>query len=136
MFNDTILPGLDGNRDEGVQTENGEPDHEAKRPQLRLEISPRKFYRLSKQAAKRTFTRFCFHLPERAVISVAVHNSSGRRVCLPVATVLESGCHRVQWDGRDDRGQFLPPGIYVVKVEAAGEQGNLYRASARVTVAP
>jgi hypothetical protein len=82
------------------------------------------------------YTRLRFDLPERSVISVAVHNLSGRRIRLLAATVMESGRHHVQWDGCDDRGLLLPPGVYEVKVEAASENGNLYRASERTTVAP
>jgi flagellar hook assembly protein FlgD len=47
---------------------------------------------------------------------------------------MDSGRHDAEWDGRDDHGQFVPAGAYMVKVEAAGENGTLYRASERTVV--
>ena len=42
----------------------------------------------------------------------------GRRVRdLSALTERPSGRHRVEWDGRDDGGGRVPPGIYLVRLE-------------------
>ncbi len=54
-----------------------------------------------------------------------VYGIDGRRV----RPVVVSGNGAVVWDGRDDKGELVPPGIYFVHVEAGGRS-----ATARVVV--
>ena len=68
------------------------------------------------------------HLPvSRAVVNLWVFDSAGRRV----RTLLngESGGSRrsVDWDGSGEAGERLKPGIYVLYLEAAGPDGQVYR---------
>ena len=37
---------------------------------------------------------------------------------------LASGPHRAEWDGRDGRGQLLPPGIYVLRLKVYTDDGE------------
>lgn len=55
----------------------------------------------------------------------AVYSVDGRRV-KPVAV---DGNGAVVWDGRDDKGNVVPPGVYLLRVEAGGKA-----ATARVVV--
>jgi len=40
-----------------------------------------------------------------------------------VAIGSDSGCdQRLTWDGRDDRGRYVPPGVYLIRLIADGKQ--------------
>jgi len=103
------------------------------RPEARSVTESRQWLDLpifyTRQAEAGENAGICFELPEPAIISIAVHNHLGQRLRLLVATAMATGGHRVEWEGRDDRGQLLPPGEYCLKVEAESESGNLYCAS-------
>ena len=46
-----------------------------------------------------------------------VYDLSGRRVRdLSTATPYPSGERRVEWDGLDENGALVPPGIYLARV--------------------
>jgi len=45
-------------------------------------------------------------------VSLTVHDVSGRRVATLLDSELPPGDHRVSWDGRDDRGGRVSPGIF------------------------
>lgn len=74
-----------------------------------------------------------YELQENAVVSLEVFNSIGRRVRLLASTIARQGRHAVSWDGRDDRGRELDNGLYLVKLEAAGESGRVFLATQNVT---
>jgi hypothetical protein len=57
-------------------------------------------------------------LPEPADVSLQVFDPSGRRLHLENFGRRESGAHVFHWDGRDDRGEPVPAGIYFVRVTA------------------
>jgi hypothetical protein len=81
-----------------------------------------------------TITIFQIEGPRR--LGVAVHDLSGRRVRdLGFSPAAPSGEHRVIWDGRDDRGERVTPGIYVVRVDVPTDADADGTAAARsVTV--
>ncbi len=62
-----------------------------------------------------------FELPRDARVTLAVHDVTGRRVrdLLP-GHDLPAGRHEATWDGRDERGAAVPPGVYWARLEAAG----------------
>jgi flagellar hook assembly protein FlgD len=58
-----------------------------------------------------------FHLERPKTLDIEVLDLSGHRVRnLSVQRSFPSGEHEFSWDGRDDQGQALPPGIYLVRV--------------------
>jgi hypothetical protein len=59
-------------------------------------------------------------LPARADVRAAVLDASGRRVRDLGARRLAAGAHRLEWDGRDDRGRAAPAGVYFLSVVSAG----------------
>jgi 3-phytase len=61
---------------------------------------------------------------------LAVHDGAGRRVRMLHDGALPAGPHAVAWDGRDDAGRRLPPGIYLAHLELEG----LGAASGRIAV--
>lgn len=61
-----------------------------------------------------------FHLERPKELGIAILDLSGRRVRdLSVMRSFPSGEHEFAWDGRDDQGQALPPGLYLVRVHFA-----------------
>jgi alpha-amylase len=48
----------------------------------------------------------------------------GRLVRRLLSGPLPSGRHRIAWDGRDERGQALAPGLYFVRAISAGESAS------------
>ena len=64
-------------------------------------------------------TELAFTLPEAAVVNVAVWDIAGRRVrTLAPGLSLGAGPHSLVWDGRDEDGASVGPGIYLARVTA------------------
>ena len=56
-----------------------------------------------------------------------VYDVSGRRLGLVDASWLGSGRYVGVWDGRDEDGSLLPPGLYVVGLSVETDQGTTQR---------
>jgi len=55
-------------------------------------------------------------------LRVEIYDLSGRRVRdLSVERLHPSGQHRISWDGRDQEGRLVPPGIYAVRLGFAAD---------------
>jgi hypothetical protein len=65
-------------------------------------------------------TRLRFRLAREAVVTLAIYSSAGRRLRTLLRGLRPSGEHEVQWEGSDDGGRSVPPGLYVVRLEALG----------------
>jgi len=66
-------------------------------------------------------TSLRFLLAEAARVSLRVFDTRGRLVRTIVADeVLAAGEHRRPWQGRDDAGQSVASGVYLVLIEGAG----------------
>lgn len=63
-----------------------------------------------------TFAASAPGVPDIAVVDVL-----GRTVRRLEAGRLDRGTHRVVWDGRDDSGQRLPAGVYLVRLRMNGK---------------
>ena len=64
-----------------------------------------------------------------------VFDRTGRRVATLLESI-ESGSQRVvNWDGSNDNGQILKPGIYVIYLEVGTPEGELFRARKSVVMA-
>jgi hypothetical protein len=61
-------------------------------------------------------TTIRFVVRREGVVDLGVYNILGQRVRTLHAGDLAAGEHSRVWDGRDDRGEDLPPGIYFVHV--------------------
>ena len=63
-----------------------------------------------------------FQLPTRQAVRLEIYNILGQRIRTLTAGRMEPGCHKVSWDGRDDRGQKVSGGVYFYKLEAGGHR--------------
>ncbi len=61
-----------------------------------------------------------FTAPRAGDASVQVYSVDGRHVRTLAAGASEAGAHVLAWDGRDDAGRRVAPGLYLVRVGAAG----------------
>jgi hypothetical protein len=64
-------------------------------------------------------TRVVWALPEAGPVRLELFDVRGRRVRTLVDELREAGEHRTTWDGRDDAGRSVPPGIYFTRLAAA-----------------
>ena len=73
----------------------------------------------------RASTSVSFSLPEQARVEAGVYDARGRRVRdLANAVVFPAGTCRLRWDGCDDSGRDLGPGIYFLRVRAPGRRAQ------------
>ncbi len=61
-------------------------------------------------------TTIDFALPHDAAVRLEVFDLKGRRVRSLLSERLPAGWHRVEWDGRDDRGRTLASGQYFYRL--------------------
>jgi hypothetical protein len=69
-------------------------------------------------------TRIEWTMPQAAHARVRVFDVAGRRVNTLVDRSLDAGEHEAMWDGRDQRGAAVAPGVYFVRIEAGGNSAN------------
>jgi hypothetical protein len=76
-----------------------------------------------------------FHLSAAANCEVEILNIAGRPVRALLSDSLQAaGTNLVTWDGRNQSGARVPPGRYLIKLEARNEQGSLATALGTLTV--
>lgn len=63
-------------------------------------------------------TTITFELPEQQRVVLRVFDVMGRVVATLLDADLDQGTHRVMWDGRNARGQFVASGLYIYRIEA------------------
>jgi len=61
--------------------------------------------------------------PNAGVVQLAVFDVTGRRVRTLVDRTVDAGEFTTSWDGRDDAGARVAPGIYFVRLSATGVPG-------------
>lgn len=66
-----------------------------------------------------------FDVPQPGPVEIDVFDLKGRRVRSLLRERREAGAAAVRWDGRGDRGQELPSGVYHVRVTAASSRASL-----------
>ena len=69
-------------------------------------------------------THIGFTLQQPAAVSLQVFNTHGQLVATLVEGSRPAGTYQTAWDGRDDRGQAVSSGTYIVRLDAAGQQAT------------
>ena len=70
-------------------------------------------------------TYLVFNLPKAEHVKLAVYNLKGQRVKMLVDEVLEAGENRIIWDGRNETGQPVGSGVYLVQLRS--EKANVIK---------
>jgi hypothetical protein len=65
-------------------------------------------------------TQIHYSLPKQLKVELSVYNLRGQKVRSLETEIKSSGEHILAWDGRDDRGEALGSGIYLLRFEADG----------------
>jgi hypothetical protein len=63
-----------------------------------------------------------YALAERTAVRLAVYDVAGRRVRLLDAGEREAGLRHVPWNGRNDRGERVAAGVYLIRLEAGADK--------------
>ncbi|HET9326239.1 MAG TPA: FlgD immunoglobulin-like domain containing protein [Candidatus Eisenbacteria bacterium] len=66
-------------------------------------------------------TSIQFELPRAGRARIDVYDAGGRRVTTLLDGEVGHGAHRVRWEGVDDSGRRVRPGLYLCRLEAASE---------------
>ena len=64
-------------------------------------------------------TTIRFSLPEREKVDLTIFNITGEKVKILLSDERKAGVHEVQWDARNDRGQKVASGLYILYMKAA-----------------
>jgi len=70
------------------------------------------------------------HLDSPAPLAIDVFTLGGRHIQRLFDGVLAAGGHRTRWDGRDEAGDFVPGGLYLIR--AAGPRGTVSKRCLRL----
>jgi hypothetical protein len=65
-----------------------------------------------------------YHLPFGGRVRLAVYDVAGRRVRALVDDKRDPGWHIERWDGRNERGEALPSGVYLMALETGSRKIN------------
>jgi len=70
-----------------------------------------------------------FSLTSAASVNITVEDGRGRQLRILESNRSRSaGTHTAVWDGRDQQGVMLPPGQYMLSIQAVSEDGQVARA--------
>ena len=62
-------------------------------------------------------TSISINIPEDGAATVSVYNIAGRKIATPASERIAGGTTNLPWECRDDSGNRLPAGVYIVRVE-------------------
>ena len=63
-------------------------------------------------------TTISFSIPQTSqFVKLAIYNLKGQKVTTLIGEVLPVGRHSVAWDGKDENGNRVSPGIYFYKMD-------------------
>ena len=83
----------------------------------------------------RDITQIKFVLGRASTVNLSVADEAGRTVAtLTRNTMLEAGEHTVVWNGRNDKGQFVPPGLYTYSCTARDARGEATTLKSTVSI--
>ena len=78
-------------------------------------ISPNPFIITSNQ--KRSNVKIDFQTSLNSVVDISVYNVRGEKIKTLLNSEIPSGSHRVIWDGRDSKGNYVASGIYFYRMK-------------------
>jgi hypothetical protein len=66
------------------------------------------------------FTQIKFSMKEAGAVQLSIYNLYGQEIRTLISGQMDSGNHAVNWDGKDNRGQMAPSGVYLCKLRVNG----------------
>ena len=55
-------------------------------------------------------------------VTIAAYNSIGEKVRLLYEGTAPAGVSTLNWDGKDDNGELVPSGVYIIRIEPGTDQ--------------
>jgi len=74
-----------------------------------------------------TFSFDLFLLLEQVQVDLGVYDLSGRRIVQLHSGTSTAGSNEIQWNGRDEQGQMVPPGLYVYRLAVGSDDASSKR---------
>ena len=65
-------------------------------------------------------TTISFDVSTRSAVKLTIFNILGREVITLLDRTFCVGSYKVEWDGRDERGQVMPTGVYLYRLQMEG----------------
>jgi FlgD Ig-like domain/Cohesin domain len=59
-----------------------------------------------------------YELPQAGPVSVKIYNLTGQEILEMVNAVQQPGRYQINWNGRDSRGETVPSGVYIYRLQA------------------
>jgi flagellar hook assembly protein FlgD len=72
-----------------------------------------------------------YGVAERGRVVLSIHDVTGRKVATLVDQEMEPGYRTACWDGADEDGSRVAPGVYLCTLEAAGRKETMKMVLAR-----
>jgi hypothetical protein len=69
-------------------------------------------------------TEIDYAIPVQSQVSLRVYNMIGQDVGTLVNELQSPGYYSVRWNGKDDNGRPVASGLYLLRIEASGEDGR------------
>jgi flagellar hook assembly protein FlgD len=61
-------------------------------------------------------TTIRFSLANAGKVNLAIYNIAGQKIRQLVSETMQPGSHAVRWDGRNDKGQTVSSGTYIMRL--------------------
>lgn len=71
----------------------------------------------------RVATRIALTAPARAPARLTLYDAQGQKVATLLDRVIDPGQYVVRWEGRDDEGRLLAPGVYLYRLAIGRREG-------------
>ncbi len=78
--------------------------------------------RIRPTSPNRTPIRFEYWLAKAGIVQILIYDLAGRPVSNLGKTFQSAGFHSLDWNGRDNSGSLLPPGIYLLELKVEGQR--------------
>ena len=62
-----------------------------------------------------------FTMQENSHVSIKVYDLMGREIATLISEPMAAGQHSVEWNGRNSEGNLVPSGMYLYRMDAAGQ---------------
>ena len=59
-----------------------------------------------------------YDLPYQSKVNIMIYDILGREIKIIKDEIQSFGRHKVNWDGKNDRGKLVSTGIYIIKMES------------------
>ncbi len=67
-------------------------------------------------------TMISFNIPKTESVTINIYDIKGQKICTLLNNKMKAGNHSVKWNGRNNKGNIVPSGIYFYRIEAGSYQ--------------